>query len=72
MVAQGDRGLRDRGGRASNSGMSDETLLRPEFSDDACEECAPTERDPSTTHATPPRGVALSVLWWLETDEEQR
>ena len=49
--------------------MSDETLLPSDNSDDACDVCAPTERDPSrATLATPPRGVALSVLWWLETE----
>jgi hypothetical protein len=55
---------------ASNSGMSDETLRAPEFVDDADAE-APTERDPRVHDAVtgmPPRGIALSVLWWLEGD----
>ena len=47
--------------------MSDENLIPPAFSDEACDECAPTERDPSR----PARGVALSVLWWLEKDVER-
>ena len=48
--------------------MSDEALVQPAFSDEACDECAPTERDPSR----PARGVALSVLWWLERDDAER
>jgi hypothetical protein len=53
--------------------MSDASLIPPGFSDDACDEGAPTERDPGRAAATtsaPPRGVALSVLWWLEGDAE--
>ena len=56
---------------ASHSLMSDETRLDREFADPADAE-APTERDPRA-HAplsgTPARGVALSVLWWLEGDD---
>ena len=61
--------MRGRPGGASNSYMSDVSLSSPELSVDAVDECAPTERDPSL-HAvgTPSRGVALSVLWWLEGD----
>jgi len=47
--------------------MSDENLVPPAFSDEACDECAPTERDASR----PARGVALSVLCWLEKDVER-
>jgi hypothetical protein len=52
--------------------MSDASLIPPGFSDDACDEAAPTERDPGRPSATslPPRGVALSVLWWLEGEAE--
>jgi hypothetical protein len=52
--------------------MSDASLIPPGFSDDACDEGAPTERDPGRATATspPPRGVALSVLWWLEGEAE--
>lgn len=47
--------------------MSDEFLFSPGMSVDAVDECAPTERDPShLAVATPSRGVALSVLWWLD------
>ena len=54
--------------------MSDENVMQPAFSDDACDDSAPTERAPapSTPLGIPARGVALSVLWWLETDEEPR
>ena len=49
--------------------MSDERLPPADSSDDACEECAPTERDPiALLPRLPARGVALSVLWWLEGD----
>ena len=50
--------------------MSDGTHREPEFLDSADAE-APTERDPRVHDAgggMPPRGVALSVLWWLEGD----
>jgi hypothetical protein len=52
--------------------MSDASLIPPGFSDDACDEGAPTERDPGRASAPslPPRGVALSVLWWLEGEAE--
>jgi hypothetical protein len=59
--------------------MSDERLPSPQSTDDAVDDSAPTERDPGPRRSmTPPRGVALSVLWWLEagptsgkdTDEE--
>ena len=41
------------------------------LSNDALEECAPTERDPHrSTLELPARGVALSVLWWLESDAD--
>jgi hypothetical protein len=52
--------------------MSDASLIPPGFSDDACDEGAPTERDPGrvTAASAPPRGVALSVLWWLEGEAE--
>jgi hypothetical protein len=50
--------------------MSYECLFSPELSVDAVDACAPTERDPSRLAvATPARGVALSVLWWLEGEE---
>jgi hypothetical protein len=49
--------------------MSDETLPSPVISVDTVDECAPTERDPLLLAvATPPRGIALSVLWWLERE----
>lgn len=57
---------------ASNSGMSDETRFDAEFTDPTDVE-APTERDPrvhESLASMPPRGVALSVLWWLEGDAE--
>jgi hypothetical protein len=39
----------------------------------AVDECAPTERDPSLLAvATPSRGVALTVLWWLEGEDASR
>lgn len=52
--------------------MSDETQLDREFVDPADVE-APTERDPrvhGSSTGMPPRGVALSVLWWLEGDSD--
>ena len=50
--------------------MSDENLHSPMNTVDSVDECAPTERDPShLAVATPSRGVALSVLWWLEGEE---
>ncbi len=50
--------------------MSDESLSSPELSVDAVDECAPTERDPSLLAVgTPSRGIALSVLWWLEGED---
>lgn len=55
--------------------MSYDCVFLPEMSVDAVDESAPTERDPSRLAvATPSRGVALSVLWWLEgqADEETR
>ncbi|HSO41223.1 MAG TPA: hypothetical protein VLT33_52235 [Labilithrix sp.] len=53
--------------------MSDENLMQPGFPDDACDECAPTERAPAcSTPGQPVRGVALSVLWWLETDARRQ
>ncbi|MBS2011826.1 MAG: hypothetical protein JST00_02835 [Deltaproteobacteria bacterium] len=40
-----------------------------EYGDDAGDECPPTEPDPSTGPSSmPPRGVALSVLWWLDDE----
>lgn len=57
---------------ASHSLMSDETRLDREIADPTDAE-APTERDPRMPEAltgAPPRGVALSVLWWLEGDEK--
>ena len=49
--------------------MSDESLMAATFSDDSCDACAPTERDPGRANRpVPDRGVALSVLWWLESD----
>ena len=68
-------GLGLRGVRvgASNSDMSDEFEKMPILSDEASDECAPTERDPTTATPRPPmapsRGAALSVLWWLEGNE---
>jgi hypothetical protein len=53
--------------------MSDASLIPPGFSDEACDEGAPTERDPGRVGAAtsvPPRGVALSVLWWLEGEAQ--
>lgn len=52
--------------------MSDETRCESEFVDPADAE-TPTERDPRVhdpSSGMPPRGVALSVLWWLEGDAE--
>jgi len=50
--------------------MSDEPLFSSATSVDVVDECAPTERDPSLLGvATPSRGVALSVLWWLDGEE---
>lgn len=57
---------------ASNSGMSDETRVESGFIDPTDAEAA-TERDPrvhESLASMPPRGVALSVLWWLEGDAE--
>jgi hypothetical protein len=49
--------------------MSDEALIQPTFSDG--DECATTQREPGgSTPGLPARGVALSVLWWLETDDD--
>jgi hypothetical protein len=49
--------------------MSDESLMPAPFSNESCDECAPTERDPRrAARALPGVGVALSVLWWLEGD----
>ena len=56
----------------SNSDMSDVARVEPEFMDAADAE-APTERDPRVHESTagmPARGVALSVLWWLEGDAD--
>ncbi len=48
--------------------MSDESLMQPNFKDE-CEERAPTDVAPIRSSSGPPvRGVALSVLWWLEGD----
>jgi hypothetical protein len=61
---------------ASNSGMSDESLVDAEFPTECADPTdaeAPTERDPrfhDGLATKPPRGVALSVLWWLEGDAE--
>jgi hypothetical protein len=45
-------------------------MFSSEMSVDVVDECAPTERDPSLLAvATPSRGVALSVLWWLEGED---
>jgi hypothetical protein len=50
--------------------MSDEPVLSSNIPFDVVDECAPTERDPSPMGVgTPSRGVALSVLWWLEGEE---
>lgn len=50
--------------------MSDEGLSLPSNSAHAVDDCAPTERDPSRLAVgTPSRGVALSVLWWLDGEE---
>ena len=50
--------------------MSDEPLFSSNIPVDEVDECAPTERDPSLLSvATPSRGVALSVLWWLEGED---
>ena len=47
--------------------MSDENRIQSCFSDDVCDECAPTEHDAGRpSHGLPPRGAALSVLWWLD------
>lgn len=54
--------------------MSDDTQLDTEFTDPADAE-APTERDPRVREVAsgmPARGVALSVLWWLEDDAQTR
>jgi len=40
-----------------------------EYGDDAGEECPPTEPDPGgPSSSMPARGVALSVLWWLDDE----
>jgi hypothetical protein len=52
--------------------MSDETLVDTEFLGPTDVE-APTERDPrvhEVVSGMPARGVALSVLWWLEGDAD--
>jgi hypothetical protein len=50
--------------------MSDEPGLSSNISVDVVDECAPTEREPALVGvATPSRGVALSVLWWLEGED---
>jgi hypothetical protein len=54
--------------------MSDETRDETEFTAPADVE-APTERDPRVgelASGMPARGVALSVLWWLEDDGSAR
>jgi hypothetical protein len=49
--------------------MSDERLASPQSTDDAVDDSAPTERDPAARRRiTPSRGVAMSVLWWLEAE----
>ena len=49
--------------------MSDESLVHPSNEDSSCDTGAPTERDPSRSKAVlPARGIALSVLWWLESE----
>jgi hypothetical protein len=55
--------------------MSDERLLSPEMTDDAVDGSAPTEREPSLTpsaapSSSPARGSALSVLWWVESQDD--
>jgi hypothetical protein len=50
--------------------MSDEPLFSSSISAGVVDDCAPTERDPSHMGVgTPSRGVALSVLWWLEGED---
>lgn len=54
--------------------MSDETRDEREFTD-LGDPAAPTERDPRLPELAtgmPARGVALSVLWWLENDPDAR
>lgn len=49
--------------------MSDEDLIQHASCDG--DECAPTQREPGrATPDLPARGVALSVLWWLETEDD--
>jgi hypothetical protein len=49
--------------------MSDERLPSPQSTDDAVDDSAPTERDPRPRRSiTPSRGIALSVLWWVESE----
>ena len=54
--------------------MSDEPIIQLGFRDDeACDAVAPTEREPLQVlpvKSPPIRGVALSVLWWLEGEPE--
>lgn len=58
--------------------MSDEQPRSLAFVDDDADACAPTERDPTTAPLgaigaparVPERGVALSVLWWMEETTE--
>jgi hypothetical protein len=54
--------------------MSDEACFEPEFVGDVDVE-APTERAPGPMHEAPAgmpaRGVALSVLWWLEGEADR-
>ncbi len=74
IVVRSGAGLRARRGGASNSDMSDETRDETEFTAPADVE-APTERDPRVgelASGMPARGVALSVLWWLEDDGSAR
>ena len=50
--------------------MSDALPFPSHISVDVVDECAPTERDPAPVGVgTPSRGVALSVLWWLEGED---
>jgi hypothetical protein len=53
--------------------MSDERLPLPNFTVDAVDDEAPTERAPAVGPAPVParmRGMALTLLWWRDDERE--